>query len=178
MAENARQAEDPFTEAYRAVLRSLTDNVALVGGDTPLVAVRNRLAVVTNPESAVEVPETEHDPLVDVPELLVTQGGFEWPVANNSKETRARQAYTLQVLDSKTTVDRLNRIKWQCMRSFARAARQQPCFGLSFCDGLQVTDTREGRPVAGEGEARPAGEWVAVATLWLDLYWDWKTITF
>lgn len=160
------EATDPFTLAHAAIWRALLASSELKS----LVELGNRIAAVAMPETTEADKLIERNPS-DCPELMVTQRGVQpIPAGTNSRSFGASQTYTIQIIDDQALVARLNAVKWAALKAFARAARQQPPFGLSFLRGFDWLPGTEGRPL--NADDQPTGQWVAVCDVRFDFAWS------
>lgn len=168
---------DPFTLANRALLQALYANPAFseVGG-LALVRVQNRLATVKDEPHTFQAARNINRQYADAPELLLTQGGFLLvPKGRNSRAVSAEQTFTLQLVENRPTVERLNALKWETFRALVDATLDVPHpFGLSFVSDWRIEAAAEGR-TPGE-DAQQTGDWVAVLNIVLEMYWDRRAL--
>lgn len=165
---------NPFDDIQRALWAAVLDYPPFVTeGNDAFVRPNNRLAVVEGIEGTLRHDKAlQRAPGGDVPELLITQGGFLLtPEGPNSKTVGAQQTCIVQVLDKRKSVERLNAVRWAfylaCLH--ATLGKDKP-FGLSFVNNWAITNTSEGRPLNPDNQQ--IGEWVVVLNVVLDLYWS------
>lgn len=164
---------NPFTEAGQAILAALLHNPAFsTEGNDARVRIGNRLVVWSNTPGARTVDKQVNRAPADSPEVLLTQNGFGMsPAGMNSKTANAEQTYTLQLLDTRATVERLNALKWETFLAILRATHgQRHPFGLTYVHDWRIDNATEGRPL--DAENRPTGDWVAVLNIVLGMYWN------
>ena len=157
---------DPFTEANAALWNALLASDEFVG----LVSrTLNRMSTVPVTGTTTTNKFVNRAP-ADVPEVLITQRGVQpAPAGRNSKTFDASQTYTIQIIDTKLDVTRLNQVKWATLKALATAARQSPPFGLTFLKGMDWLPGTEGRALNADNQQ--VGEWVAVCDVRFDFAW-------
>lgn len=167
---------NPLDEAYEAVWTAWIANPAFSDtSNAANVRVGNRLSALAGVIGTKALDKNVNRAPADVTEVMLIPGGFRLtPTGINSKAVGGEQSFTLQILELRATIERLNAVKWETFVALVRATTGQQPFGLSFVRSWRVENSRENRQR--NEDNKPAGDWIAVLDIVLEMYWDKSTL--